>query len=195
MERLQKCVYGHDLPGEEGSRHMFTFYRQAAIVLQTHSIPDGSVPLLKPAHEDPMKNILVVSALLLLISGNALAGVEYDRCVNEEKSLKAQEVSNCGGLRYLLNPSGCFATRKALKEYASGKCKEIGTAESVDFSVQKKVVPEKKYIGEAGTRQKRIETELPQQATTIEQLKEENARLKAEIIRLKTENEQLRKAP
>ena len=82
-----------------------------------------------------MRILLTVSALLLLISGNVLAGSEYDRCVKEEKSLKAREASACSGFSYLVNPSGCFATQKVLKEYTStGKCKGIGIAEGVDFS-------------------------------------------------------------
>jgi hypothetical protein len=140
-----------------------------------------------------MKKILTVSALILLISGNALAGSEYDRCIKKEKALKAQEASECSGLRYLLNPSACFATRKVLKEYTSGKCKKIGSDENADFSVQA-VIPEKKVISDVSTRQKEIETDVPQQESTNEQLKEENSRLKAEISRLKAENEQLRKA-
>jgi hypothetical protein len=140
-----------------------------------------------------MKNMLTVSALLLLMSGNALAGSEYDRCIKEEKELKAQKASQCSGLRYILNPSACFATQKALKEYASGKCNKTGIAENVDFNAQP-VIPEKKVISDANTKQKKVETEVPQQGNTIEQLKEENTRLKAEVSRLKAENEQLRKA-
>lgn len=140
-----------------------------------------------------MKNILTISALLLLISGNALAGSEYDRCIKEEKALKTKEISDCNGLKYLLNPSACFATQKVLKEYRSEKCKKIGMAENVDFSVQT-VIPKRKVIKVSNVNQKTVETETPQQETTIEQLKKENAHLKAEISRLNAENEQLRKA-
>jgi hypothetical protein len=160
-----------------------------------------------------MKNILTVSALLLLISGNALAGSEYDRCIKEEKYLKAQKTSQCSGFRYILNPSACFATRKALKEYKAGKCRQIGIAENVNFSTPT-TIPEKKRIipasvsktesnGNTGNVtsvnrvesviEKKTETEVQQHESTIEQLKEENARLKSEISRLKSENEQLRK--
>jgi hypothetical protein len=163
-----------------------------------------------------MKNLLTVSALLLSVSGTALAGSEYDRCIKAEKALKAQEVGECSGLRYLLNPSACFATQKALKEYKAGKCRQIGTAENVDFNAQA-VTPEKKSgspgspgstskTGSAGrvittdsagnvgiVTVKKVETDVPRQESTLEQLKEENARLKAEISRLKAENEQLRK--
>jgi hypothetical protein len=148
-----------------------------------------------------MKNILIVTALLLLITGNALAGSEYDRCIKEEKELKAKESGACGGLQYLLNPSGCFATRKALKEYAAGKCRQIGTEENVVLSVPK-VITEKKgsNAGSTGTVSdiescavKKSGPEAAKQEYTIEQLKEENARLKGENSRLETENEQLRK--
>jgi hypothetical protein len=148
-----------------------------------------------------MRIILTVSALLLLISGNVLAGSEYDRCIKEEKSLKAREASACSGFSYLVNPSGCFATQKALQEYTStGKCKEIGIAEGVDFSPPP-VVPTKK-AGSTGTvggvspvAVKKPERELPQEESSCEQLKDENARLKAEVNRLRAENERLRKLP
>jgi len=152
-----------------------------------------------------MRNLLTVSALLLLLPGTALAGSELDSCIKEEKALKAQEASECSGLRYLLNPSACFATQKALKEYRAGKCRQIGTAGHVDFNAQA-VTPGKNSssagsvipadsAGNAGiVAVKKVETDVLQQETTLEQLKEENGRLKAEISRLKAENEQLRKA-
>ncbi|MDA8427722.1 MAG: hypothetical protein M0T70_00520 [Geobacteraceae bacterium] len=139
-----------------------------------------------------MKNILIVSVLLLLISGTALAGVGYDQCRHQEKLLKAQAVSDCKGLRYLFDPSACFATQKALKEYTSGKCKKIGIDEHVDFSVQP-VIPKKTTLSEPAPLQKKIEPSAAPQTTTLEQLKEENLHLRAEVIRLKAENEQLRK--
>ena len=160
-----------------------------------------------------MKNILTVSALLLLISCNVLAGSEYGRCLKEEKALKAEEDGQCSGLRYLLNPSACFATRKALKEYKAGKCRQIGMAENANFSTPT-AIPEKQSTIPAtvsktesngttgnvtsGNRvesviEKKTETEVQQHESTIDQLKEENARLKAENIRLKSKNEQLRK--
>jgi len=138
-----------------------------------------------------MKNILTLSTLLFLMSGNALA--VSDRCIKEENTLRTQEASQCSGLRYILNPSACFATQKDLKEYTSGKCKKIGSVENVDFSAQT-VIPERKIISVSSVNQKKVQTEVPQQESTIEQMKEENARLKAEISRLKAENEQLRKA-
>jgi hypothetical protein len=161
-----------------------------------------------------MRMILTVSALLLLIAGNALAGSGYDSCIKAEKELKAEEVSACKGMSYLLNPSSCFAKQKALKEYVAGKCRKIGVAEGVDFSVQP-VTPEKKSSS-AGSVSKGASTEgfsiinkgtnagsaavkkpepaAAQQEPTMEQLKEENARLRAENSRLTAELEQYTKA-
>lgn len=146
-----------------------------------------------------MRINLILSALLLLISGNVLAGSEYDNCIKEQNTLKTQEVSNCSGLNYLFNPSACFATRRVLKEYIStGKCKKIGISENVNFSVPP-VIPAKKASsvssvdGVNPAAVKTSESEVPQQESTYEQLKDENSRLKTEINRLKSENEQLRK--
>ncbi|MBK5276181.1 MAG: hypothetical protein JJE30_14175 [Desulfuromonadales bacterium] len=139
-----------------------------------------------------MKKVMIIFALIFAVSGNALAGSEYDKCVAQEKALRTQEAGECKGFRYIFNPSGCFATQKILKEYTAGKCKKIGTAENVDFGA-KPVIPEKKVINEVGAKQMIVEHEVPRQESTIEQLKEENTRLKAENIRLKAENEQLRK--
>jgi hypothetical protein len=160
-----------------------------------------------------MNNILIVFVLLILFSENALAGSDYDKCIKEEKTLIAQEASECHGLRYLLNPSACYATQKALKEYKAGKCKDIGSAEGVDFTV-KPVIPEKKTsIGNTAEKAGSVNTDIvnsfgsvstvpvkkstpetPQQEPTLEQLKEENARLKAEVSRLTSELEQFGKA-
>ena len=140
-----------------------------------------------------MKNILTVAAFLLLITGTALAGSGYDECIKEEKALKAEEAGKCGGLKYLLNPSGCFATQKVLKGYTTGKCRKIGMSENVDFSVPK-VIPEKKGINVGTSNQRKVEPEAARQESTMEQLKEENARLKAEISRLKAEHGQLGEA-
>lgn len=137
-----------------------------------------------------MRTFVTVSALLLLLSGNALAGSEYDKCIKEEKALKIQEARDCSGLSYLLNPSGCFATQKALRNSVStGKCKNISVAENIDFS-SPSVGPAKK----SGTAVKDSAPEESQQESLCEQLKDENERLKAEISRLRAENGQLRKA-
>ncbi len=151
-----------------------------------------------------MNKVLIVSMLLLLMTGNALAGIAYDKCLKEEKTLKSKENHDCGGLSYLLNPNACFATRKTLKEYAAGKCKKIGLAENVDFSVQQAIPESKASNSTSVARVKKITTtdnavsnttgpETPQQEITVERLQTENARLKAENNRLKAENEQLKK--
>ncbi|KAB0665577.1 hypothetical protein F6V25_07585 [Oryzomonas japonica] len=147
-----------------------------------------------------MRILLPLSALLLVLSGNALAGSGYDRCIKEQDALKKKEAGACSGFSYLLNPSACFATQKALREYTStDKCKKIGIAENADSGVPP-VVPVKKAgsdgavggVNPVGV--KKTESEVPHPESTCEQLKDENSRLKTEIIRLTTENEQLRKA-
>jgi hypothetical protein len=91
-----------------------------------------------------MRIIPTLSALLLLLSGTALAGTGYDRCIKEQNALKTQEASDCSGFRYLLNPSACFATQKALKGYTStDKCRKIGIAENAN-SIVPPVIPVKK---------------------------------------------------
>ncbi len=140
-----------------------------------------------------MKYILTISALLLSISALALAGTGYERCITEEKLLKEREAADCSGLSYLLNPSACFATQKALREYTAGKCKEIGMLENVDVRVLQEK-PEKNANSLCTVNHKKGDNEVAPQESTFEQLKDENARLKAEISRLKADNELLRKA-
>lgn len=160
-----------------------------------------------------MKNILLVFLLLAALAENALAVSGYDACVKEEKELKEQEKSRCSGLSNLLNPSGCYATQKLLKDYKAGKCRQIGVAENVDFSAQP-VVAEKKVVRPAfagSTASPRHEGNLPvtgtqgsaaaqktdvetaHQVATLDQLKEENARLRSEVERLKAEVGRLKK--
>ena len=161
-----------------------------------------------------MKNIAMVLLLLIVMSGQVLAGSGYDTCIKEEKALKAKETVECNGLRYLLNPSACYGTQNALKEYKSGKCRQIGISENVDFNVQP-ATPEKKAAaaGSASTTSnkdsvsnvsktesvgtvatKKADPEVQNQEPTFEQLRDENTRLKAEISRLKAELEQFGKA-
>ena len=141
---------------------------------------------------------MIVSISVLLISGNVLAGSEYDKCIKEENTLKAEVSGNCSGFSYTFNPSGCFATRKALKKYIStDKCKKIGSAEQVDFNAPPVTPAAKpgsidKTANASPDDAKKPDLSAPEQESTCEQLKDENQRLKAEIIRLKTENAQLR---
>ena len=169
-----------------------------------------------------MKTILIMSALLLLISGNSLAGSQYDACIKKVKSLKAKEASDCSGLRYLLDPSSCFKAQRELKEL-DGTCAAIGAAEQVEVTAPKAVpenrvtaapqkpaeaapaitLPEKNGASVAPSPQKPVAPASPVQPAvsaapaaelTCDQAKAENARLKSENSRLRTENEQLRKA-
>ena len=148
-----------------------------------------------------IKNLLTIGALLLALPVSGLAGSEYDRCIKEEKILKDREAGDCSGLSYLFNPSGCFATRKALREYTPGKCRDIGKAEHVEFSIQAPVSEKKRgatsRVITAATpvndTADRVETEMVPQLISLEQLQDENARLKSEVKRLKSENEQLKK--
>ena len=134
-----------------------------------------------------MKIFMTISAMLLLIAGDIWAGSEYDKCIKEEKNLKRQEAADCSGLAYLLNPSACFTTQKALKKYTStGKCKNIGLAENVDFNTPT-VPTAKNPTGVNKAAINKAEPETTQQESDCQQLKEEN-------VRLKTEIEQLRKA-
>ena len=156
-----------------------------------------------------MKNMLIAVILLSFAPGTAKAATTYETCVKEEKILKARETDDCSGLKYLLNPSGCFATRKKVREFASGTCGEIIRAGKLEMPTAPAApaVPEKKIIVPPATvpaAKPVIEPERPVAAATkaapapqispptLEQLKEENASLKAEIRRLKLENEKLR---
>ncbi len=144
-----------------------------------------------------MRTILILSALLLSMAGNLMAGSGYDRCVKEEAALKAKEKDACSGLSYVLNPSGCFATRKALKEYASGKCRKIGVSEKVDLNAPA-VVPAKNNtpaptVERAGQAAPvKPAPELPPKEIARERPEDEISRLKEEIGRLTAENERLR---
>ncbi len=154
-----------------------------------------------------MKNLLIATILLSLVPGTVRAATTYETCMKEEKVLKTREVDDCRGLKYLLNPSGCFATRKKVKEFAGGACAEIiraGKPETVaepsppqKMGVATPVAPPTPTSIESPTKavtQTAVTTEpvaahIP---ATLEQLKEENARLKAEIGRLTIENKKLR---
>ncbi|MBL0226051.1 MAG: hypothetical protein IPQ16_10915 [Geobacteraceae bacterium] len=140
-----------------------------------------------------MKTLLIVPALLL-ITGTALAGGGYDACVKEERTLKTQEAAECSGLRYILNPSACFATRKKVKEFAAGMCGEIIRTGKVKAAAEPAVTAasvEKRSIVPPAPAAKTAP--ISQSAPlTMEQLNEENSRLKTEIGRLNKENEQLR---
>lgn len=157
-----------------------------------------------------MNNMLIAAILFSFVPGTAKAATTYDTCLKEEKILKARETDDCSGLKYLLNPSGCFATRKKVKEFASGTCGEIIRAGKVEAAPEPAVAPTasvKSTIippAAAPAAKPVVAPEKPAAGVikpapapqvsplTMEQLKEENARLRAEIGRLKMENEKLR---
>ena len=144
-----------------------------------------------------MRTILTL-LFLLLTAGNLLAGSGYDRCIKEESALKAKEKGACSGLSYVLNPTGCFATRKALQEYTTGgKCRKIGSAEQVELSAPPPASPKGsgtvrpvEHVDQATLIQNW--PEAPHREAGTAQLRDELARLKEEISRLKAENERLK---
>lgn len=69
-------------------------------------------------------------ACLVVLSADAYASQGYDACLKQEKELRDKESGQCTGIQYLLNPSACFSTRKALKEFDEGKCAKIGRVEN-----------------------------------------------------------------
>ncbi|RII27296.1 MAG: hypothetical protein CXR31_08600 [Geobacter sp.] len=139
-----------------------------------------------------MKKVIAIASMVLLSSGSAVAGDGYDRCVREEKALRAEVVDSCSGLRYLFNPSGCFTAQKAVKVYDNDRCRKIGDAEKVAVPSPSAAAPEKKAGAGAGPAQPESKPAVPRQESDVERLKAENARLEAEITRLKAEIEQLR---
>lgn len=139
-----------------------------------------------------MKKVPAMVAMVLLSSGSVLAGDGYDRCVKEEKALRAEVVDSCSGMRYLFNPSGCFAAQKAVKDYDNDRCRKIGEAESVAAPSPPAAVPEKDIGAGAVPAQPESTPAVPRQESDVERLKSENALLKAEIARLKAEIAQLK---
>lgn len=158
-----------------------------------------------------MKYLVCATLLLTLAPAVASAGDSYDACLKEQKALKSREADDCSGLKYLLNPSGCFAARKKVKEFAAGTCGEIIRAGKVEVSAAPAApaVPEKKIIvppAAVPAAKPVVTPEKPAAAATktapapqasspltMEQLKEENARLRAEIGRLKADMERMKK--
>ncbi len=78
-----------------------------------------------------MSRTIVMMLIMAAFSVNAFGEQDYDACLKQQQSLKSKEFSSCSGLQYLFNPSGCFATRKALKEFDEGKCTKIGRVEKI----------------------------------------------------------------
>ncbi|HEY5974086.1 MAG TPA: hypothetical protein VIU41_05030 [Geobacteraceae bacterium] len=140
-----------------------------------------------------MKTMLVSLSMVLLLAGAANAGVGYDKCVREERSLRQKETDQCSGFSYMLNPSACFVTRKALAEYTAGKCREIGRAEGVTLPVVVPAPGVPVVKPQPARHASQPESAAPGPGVTMEQLQAENARLKAENARLQAELEQLKK--
>ncbi|HEY6871647.1 MAG TPA: hypothetical protein VI298_02850 [Geobacteraceae bacterium] len=139
---------------------------------------------------------LVFAALLL--PGHVLAASGYDTCVQEEQTLRAQEKDRCSGLRYILNPSGCFAAQKALKAHREGKCRDIIRAgETKAAPIPPAAPPPVSAPARPAPASPRTTDAAKEQGTGAEQecdrLKAENARLRAEIERLRAEIDQLGK--
>ena len=167
-----------------------------------------------------MKKLIVSLAVIAMTAGICQADSGYEACLNSEKALKAEEKSDCSGMKYLLNPSGCFATRKKVKEQRI-KCAELAVTQPARQTAAEPKppvvtppsplqdpVPVKPTT--APTIRNDVQPSPPatvpskpaprpsstraesQPALSCDQLKEENARLKIENERLKAEVEQLK---
>lgn len=134
--------------------------------------------------------LAVIIMALSLPAGTVVAGTGYDRCIAEERALRTEAVDRCSGLSYVLNPSGCFIARKALRAFDGDKCGALRTSEQTETEPQsiRGVVPPR---SDSGHEKAPDEALAPEPG--MEQLKAENARLKSELVRLRAEMEHLRK--
>jgi hypothetical protein len=198
-QRVPACA---DQQQEKTGRSCVIFLVKPRRYWQGSGCPDN-----RTNEDDKLMKTKLIVPSLLLIAGNALAGTGYDTCIKEEKALKEQEAGKCSGLSKLLNPSGCFAAQRVLKEQAA-KCAEIARIDKPEAPAAPVVVPAipgkmgiaapvPKAIEEpARTVSKplsKAEPSVPQAPVDPELYKEENARLKAEIERLKSENQRLQR--
>ena len=145
-----------------------------------------------------MKFIAALISAALLLPGHVLAASGYDACVQEENTLLAQEKERCSGLSYLLNPSGCFSARKALKAQQGGKCRDIIRAGEIKAApIPPSAPPTVPTPAQTAPAPARTTDAAEEPASGTEQecyrLKAENVRLRAEIERLRAEIEQLGK--
>jgi hypothetical protein len=151
-----------------------------------------------------MKLVTLIISLPLLVPLAAAAGTTHESCLREEKELRAQEKEHCSGFRYLLDPSGCFSTQRALKEYDSGKCREIGNAEKAPAKQPVTAAPAPAPAPEPvpqpapaplaeAAHPAKAEAPPSGPEQEVSSLKAENVRLRAEIERFKAEVERLRK--
>lgn len=145
-----------------------------------------------------MKFTAALISAALLLPGHVLAASEYDTCVQEEKTLQAQEKERCSGLSYIFNPSGCFAAQKALKAQQGGKCRNIIRAgETKAAPITPSAPPTVPAPGQTTPAPARTTDAAEKPGSGTEQecdrLKAENVQLKTEIERLRSEIERLGK--
>lgn len=146
-----------------------------------------------------MKRLKVVMMLMTILAGSAaFAGSDSDACRQEETRLRGEEADRCTGWNYVLNPSACFNTRKALSPFDKGKCRELTANEGVveignGPASSPAARPSPQQASEAGAvpqipvqplmdgtggSAKNLLTELVQLRSEVERLKDEIARLK-----------------
>jgi hypothetical protein len=144
-----------------------------------------------------MKFTAALISAALLLPGHVLAASGYDTCIQEEKTLLAQEKERCSALSYFLNPSGCFNAQKALKAQQEGKCRDIIKAGEIKPAPIPSAPPTVPAPAQTTPAPARTTDAAEEPASGTEQecyrLKAENVRLRAEIERLRAEIEQLGK--
>jgi hypothetical protein len=145
-----------------------------------------------------MKFTAALISAALLLPAHVLAASGYDTCVQEEKTLLAQEKKRCSGLSYFLNPSGCFNAQKALKAQQEGKCRDIIRAGEIKPApIPPSAPPTVPAPAQTTPAPARTTDAAKEPGSGTEQecdrLKAENVRLRAEIERLRAEIEQLGK--
>ncbi|HTG83046.1 MAG TPA: hypothetical protein VL949_13965 [Geobacteraceae bacterium] len=137
-----------------------------------------------------MKAVAALVAVALLLPGHVLAASDYERCLQEEATLRKEEKEKCSGLSYLLNPSGCFAAQKAVKAFTSGACPgtiKAGSAQPVP------VPPAPPLPVKTPPAPAAVKDDVKAGKDECDRLWEENVRLKVEVDRLRSEIERLKK--
>jgi len=136
-----------------------------------------------------MKRLIPLVVLVMVSAGScAFAGSGYDSCRQEEKRLRLDEADQCSGWEYVLNPSACFNTRKALAPYVGGKCRAIAVSEGME---EKAEATAPLPLIPAALARESTSAALAQ-SSELELLKKEVAELKAELELLKKEVVKLR---
>ncbi len=127
--------------------------------------------------------VMLCAIVVCCVSAGYAANVEAgtDSCARQEKELNDQQSSKCSGASYFFNPSGCFVARKALKAFKSGPCRSrSGTDRAVSEAPSSVTGATSMPPGRSPAP---VAAVVP--ASELEQLKVENARLKAELERLR----------